>query len=363
METKPLEAEIRRRIVAAGPMPVGEYMALCLTDPQHGYYTTRDPLGSGGDFITAPEISQMFGELIGLWTAAAWKQMGEPSLVHVIELGPGHGTMMKDALRAAKVMPGFVEAVAVHFIEINRALEARQKSTLADAPVPMTWHKALNDVPPGLSLIVANEFFDALPVNQAVKLASGWHHRCVGIDVSRRLVFTTASEPIPQFETILPPALRDAPLDSIFEWRDDRVAMDLGRRITDHGGMALVIDYGHSESALGDTLQAIGRHAFADVLVAPGTIDLTAHVDFEALARAVEGMGADTYGPFVQAEFLRRLGIETRAARLKAKAGPTAAADIDRALARLIGAGRGGMGMLFKAAAFAHPKLGAPPAF
>ena len=196
-----------------------------------------------------------------------------------------------------------------------------------------------------------------------MKLESGWHQRCVGIGDDGRLAYMLAREPIAQFTALLPPALREAPLDSMFEWRDDKPAMDLGRRIADHGGAALVIDYGHSESALGDTLQAVGRHAFADVLAAPGTIDITAHVDFEALAHAVTAMGAEAYGPIVQAQFLRRLGIETRAASLKAKATHEGQAAIDLALVRLIGAGRGGMGMLFKAAGFSHAKLGAPPGF
>ena len=362
-ETTPLEIDIRRRIAAAGPMPVGEYMALCLFDPAHGYYTTRDPLGSGGDFITAPEISQMFGELIGLWMAAVWKQMDSPPNVRVIELGPGRGTMMKDALRALKVMPGFSEAIALHLIEVNPVLEAQQQRALAQGSTPVAWHKSLNDVPPGPSIVVANEFFDALPVNQAVKTESGWHHRCVGIGADGKFAFTVGGDVIPQFASVLPPALREAPAGSIFEWRDDRMAMDLGRRIADNGGAALVIDYGHSESAVGDTLQAVGRHAYADALSAPGTIDLTAHVDFEALAHAVEAMGPNSYGPIVQAQFLRRLGIETRSATLKAKATHGGQAEIDLALARLIGAGRSGMGMLFKAAGFTHPRLGVPPAF
>jgi len=359
----PLEVEIRRRIKAAGPMPIGEYMALCLFDPEHGYYTTNDPLGAGGDFITAPEISQMFGELIGVWMAAVWKQMGSPESVRLIELGPGRGTMMKDALRALKVMPGFNEAISLHLVEINPLLMSQQQRTLEHVTLPIAWHSALSEVPDGPSIIVANEFFDALPVNQAVKREDGWHTRCVGIGAENQLAFAIAPEPIPQFDSVLPPALHDVPADSIFEWRDDKSAMDLGRRVADNGGAALVIDYGHSVSVVGDTLQAVGRHAYFDVLTAPGTIDITALVDFEALANAVEAMGAEAYGPIVQARLLRRLGIETRAEALKTKASHATANDIDLALARLIGAGRSGMGMLFKAAAYTHPSFGTPPAF
>ena len=361
-KTSPLEIEIRRRIAAAGPMPVGEYMALCLGDPTHGYYITRDPLGARGDFVTAPEISQMFGELIGLWMAAVWKQMGAPDHIRIVELGPGRGTLMNDALRAARAMPGFRDALALHLVEISPVLRAQQERTLS--ALPATWHAALDEVPKGAAIIVANEFFDALPVNQAVKIDGGWHERQIEIDPSGKLAFTVAREPLPHFEQLLPPAVREAPERSVFEWRADSVAMDLGRRIADEGGAALVIDYGHAESAAGETLQAVGQHAFADPLTAPGGLDLTAHVDFQALGRAVEAMGAHAFGPIEQSQFLHRLGIETRAAALKAKASSHAAvADIDAALARLIGRGRTGMGTLFKVAAFAQSSVGVPPGF
>lgn len=362
-DAAPLEAEIRRRIKAGGPMPVSEYMALCLGHPQYGYYTTRDPLGARGDFITAPEISQMFGELIGLWMAATWMKMGSPQNVRLIELGPGRGTLMKDALRALNVMPGFRDAVVVHLIEINPVLRVQQERTLQGPSTPVFWHNSLDEVPEGPGIVIANEFFDALPVCQAVKTARGWHERCVAIDGDGKLTFTQATDPIPKFETILPARVRDAPLDSIFEWRDERAAMGLGRRIAKNGGAALVIDYGHAESDVGDTLQAVGRHAFADPLMTPGEIDLTAHVDFQALKRAVEAMGPAGYGPIDQSLLLRRLGIETRAAKLRERALPTAAAQIAAAMARLTGYGRSEMGGLFKAVAFAPRSLGAPPAF
>jgi NADH dehydrogenase [ubiquinone] 1 alpha subcomplex assembly factor 7 len=360
----PLEIEIRRRITAAGPMPVGEYMALCLGDPEHGYYTTRDPFGTRGDFTTAPEVSQMFGELIGLWMAAVWKQMGAPENIRIIELGPGRGTLMSDALRAVQVMPGFREAIALHFVEISPVLEAQQERKLENLGTPMSWHPALEDVPKGPAIIIANEFFDALPVNQAVKSDGGWHERQIEIDSNDNFAFTFARDPILHFDMLLPAAVREAPERSIFEWRDGRVAMELGRRIADNGGAALVIDYGHADTAVGETLQAVGQHAYADPLTLPGNIDLTAHVDFQALGRAVEAMGANGYGPLDQSQFLQRLGIDTRAAKLKAAAASrAAAAEIDLALARLVGSGRSAMGTLFKAACFAHPSIGVPPAF
>jgi len=243
-------------------------------------------------------------------------------------------------------------------------LRAQQERTLNALPLSMSWHAALEEVPKGPAIVVANEFFDALPINQAVKIDGGWHERQIAIDANGNLAFTVAREPLPHFEQLLPPAVRAAPEPSIFEWRADTVAMELGRRIANDGGAALAFDYGHAESATGETLQAVGQHAYANPLTAPGTIDLTAHVDFQALARAVEAMGANAFGPIEQADFLRRLGIETRAAALKAKAtSRTIVADIDSALARLIGRGRTGMGALFKVAAFAHPALSVPPGF
>jgi SAM-dependent MidA family methyltransferase len=359
----PLETEIRRRIAIGGPMPVAEYMALCLFDRQHGYYVTRDPFGARGDFTTAPEVSQMFGELIGLWMSTVWKQIGAPENIRLIELGPGRGTMMKDALRAVQIVPEFRAAIVVHLVEISPLLQGQQERTLEGAGVPMFWHAALADVPKGPAIIVANEFFDALPVNQAIKTERGWHERRIQIDSSDHLAFTIAPEPIPFFQTLLPPALREARTGAIYEWRGDTAAMEIGRRIADDRGAALVIDYGHTESGIGETLQAVGQHAYADPLTMPGGLDLTAHVDFQALVRAVEAMGATGFGPIEQSQFLRRLGIEQRASALKAKATRATAAEIDLALARLIGQQRTAMGELFKVAAFAHPSVGVLPGF
>ena len=357
----PLENEIRRRILAGGAMPIAEYMALCLFDPDHGYYTTRDPFGARGDFITAPEISQMFGELIGIWTSAVWRQMGAPENVRLIELGPGRGTMMKDALRALQIVPEFRKALVVHLVEGSPLLQKQQQATLEGLDVPMFWHSALADVPQGPVIIVANEFFDALPVNQAIKTDRGWHERRIEVDAADRFAFTIAPEPIPFFQSLLPPPLHSVRAGAIFEWRSDVEAMEVGRRVADGRGAALVIDYGHTESGLGETLQAVGQHAYADPLGMPGELDLTAHVDFQALARAAEAMGVKSFGPIEQSLFLRQLGIEQRAHSLKAKAKNPAV--IDQALARLVGQNRAAMGELFKVVAFAHPSVGAPPGF
>ena len=358
-----LGEELRRIIKAEGPITVARFMALCLSHPVHGYYMRGDPFGRGGDFTTAPEISQIFGELLGLWTLALWEQMGAPERVLLVELGPGRGTLMADALRAARIAPAFLHAVSVHLVETSPTLRQRQGETLAGISVPVAWHETLETVPEGPLFAVANEFFDALPVHQAVRTADGWHGRCVGLDGEGRLAFGIAPFPLPGFEATLPPKVRDAPPGAIYEWRSDAIATELGRRIAAHGGAALVLDYGHGESGTGDTLQAVQRHAFADPLAEPGEADLTAHVNFAALRRAGSRAGAATYGPVGQGAFLRRLGLGERAAALKRNATAAQARDIDLAAARLAGSGRGEMGELFKALAFSSPGLGVPPGF
>ena len=348
-----LEAEIRRIIETGGPIPVADYMRLCLGHPRHGYYVTRDPLGAGGDFITAPEVSQMFGELIGAWTATVWRQMGSPD-VRLIELGPGRGSLMADALRAARALPEFLAAVSVHLVETSPVLRAAQEAKLAGARCPVAWHAQLEDVPEGRCIAIANEFVDALPVDQFVRDRDGWHMRMVGI-VDDRLAFVVAPDALPGRRDI------EASTGAILESRHDQPVAALAQRIARHGGAALVIDYGHGTTGFGDTLQAVRGHRYADPLAAPGEADLTTQVDFAALGRTALRAGAQAHGPVTQGEFLRRLGIEARAARLKANATPQQAADVDAALARLTASDR--MGELFKALAIAHPALGMLPAF
>lgn len=358
-----LESEIRRLIMIAGPMPVAEYMGLCLGHPTFGYYISHDPLGSSGDFTTSPEISQMFGELLGLWAAAVWRQMGAPAKVRLIELGPGRGTMMHDMLRAAYVVPDFRKAVAVHLVETSPALRHRQKQTLSKLDVPTAWHDTLAEVPEGPAIIVANEFFDAVPVNQAVKQTDGWHERVVGIDAGGELAFEIRPDVLKSFEQTLPPQVRMAEVGSIFEWRGDGPAFEIGRRVVHGGGGALIIDYGHSESMIGDTFQALRGQRKADPLAAPGLSDVTAHVDFQALGAAAESIGARVHGPVEQAALLRRLGIEQRATNLKKVAPADKAAAIDLALGRLTAGGPTGMGTMFKALGLSAPEIAALPGF
>jgi SAM-dependent MidA family methyltransferase len=363
MAASPLEIEIRRRIKLAGPMPVRQFMTLCLTHPEHGYYMTRDPLGRSGDFVTAPEISQVFGELIGLWAASVWHLMGQPENVRLVELGPGRGTMMLDALRAAQVVPAFRTAIVVHFVEISPVLRHRQQIAFSATDVPVVWHQSFDEVPEGPAIVLANEFIDALPINQAIKQLNGWYERVVEIDSDGNLAFGIANEQIPLLDQLVPPAVRDAPLGAIYEWRTDSLALALGQRVKHQGGAALLIDYGHSKSAAGDTLQAISGQAHANPLTSLGEADMTAHVDFEAVARAAESMGARMRGPVTQAAFLKSLGIEKRAMALKAYVQKEKAAEIDTAVKRLIAEGNTEMGKLFKVLAIADPKLGSLPGF
>ncbi len=364
MATTPLEAEIRRRIALAGPMPVRQYMELCLSHPVHGYYTTRDPLGRDGDFITSPEISQVFGELLGLWAASAWHQMGQPENVRLVELGPGRGTMMLDALRAVQVVPAFRAAIVLHLVEISPALQQRQQQAMAALDVPMMWHQTFDEVPDGPAIVLANELFDALPVNQAIKQFNGWYERVVEIDADGNLAFGIANEVIPLFDQLVPRSMRDAPIGAIYEWRADNLPLALSRRLVHQGGAALVIDYGHVESAPGDTLQAVGGHAFVNPLAVarrgrpdrPRRFPGAWRSPPKAWARACTG-------PIEQAEFLRNLGIEKRAAALKALASPEKAAEIDSAIKRLLGEGRTEMGKLFKVIGIAIRRSARLPGF
>ena len=355
-EYSPLQAELKKLIKSSGPMPVWRYMELCLTHPDHGYYISRDPLGREGDFTTAPEVSQMFGELLGLWVGSVWKAMGSPSLLRLIELGPGRGTMMADALRALRVLPPLYQALSIHLVEINPVLRERQKAALSGVR-HIEWHDRIDEVPDGPAVILANEYFDVLPIHQAVKRETGWHERTVEIDDGGKLAFGFAPDPMPRFEVLLPPLVRAAPVGAVFEWRSDTEIMKIATRMRDEGGAALIIDYGHVRSDAGDTFQAIARHSFADPLKNPGQADVTAHVDFQALARAAEDLGARVHGPVPQGDFLKSIGIETRAVTLMAKASHEVSEDISSALKRLTDSGRGGMGSMFKVLAVSQPSL------
>jgi NADH dehydrogenase [ubiquinone] 1 alpha subcomplex assembly factor 7 len=347
----PLADTLRESIALEGPITVERYMSLCLSH----YYATRDPLGLGGDFTTAPEISQMFGELISLWMLEVWNGMRRPAECRLVELGPGRGTLMADLLRATKLLPDFKAAATVHLVETSPSLRQRQQAALAASGFSLHWHDRLEDVPPGPTLLVANEFFDALPVRQFVGTERGWCERLVGLE-GGNLIFGLRPEP----EPALGKPLR---LGDILEW--PAAAIDvmsgLARRLARDTGAALILDYGYWGPAFGDTLQALKAHKPVDPLEEPGEADLTTHVDFHRLAQAAVAGEARAHGIVTQGDFLQTLGIEARAAALKSRATPPQAAGIDQALARLTERGATGMGDLFKVLAVTHEGIAAVP--
>lgn len=349
----PLARRLAARIAAQGPITLADYMAECLLDPRHGYYATRDPFGAAGDFTTAPEISQMFGELLGLCLAQCWLDQGRPPRIALAELGPGRGTLMADMLRAMRAVPGLSTAAEVHLVEASPTLRARQRQTLGDRAV--TWHDSVADLP-GLPLyLVANEFFDALPIRQFVRAGPGWAERQVGLRggalapglapplplaaLAHRLAGTSDGDVVE-----LCPAL-------------PAIAEAIAARIARFGGVAIVADYGGWRS-LGDTFQAVQDHRPADPFAAPGEADLTAHVDFEAVARAFGAGGGAATAMSAQGAFLRRLGIDARAERLAR--GLTGAALETHIAAHRRLTDPAEMGELFKVIA-CHPAGSAPP--
>lgn len=359
----PLVEILRRRIKETGPIGVDEYMAAALGHPDHGYYMGRDPLGRAGDFITAPEISQVFGELVGAWCAVAWEQMGRPDPVVLAELGPGRGTLMADALRATRSRPAFLAAARLSLIETSPVLRDLQRRTLADAhpDVIPHWHHRLDETAAAPLLLIANEFFDALPIRQYVRNGGEWRERRIGL-AGNRFAFVLGEATIPTAAAVRP-GWATALDGTIVEVCPAAIAVVrlIAQRVRRHGGAALIIDYGDALGQPGDTLQSVHRHAFHDVLDRPGEADLTAHVDFAALADAAEAEGAQVWGPLPQGIFLSRLGIEVRTRRLAASAAPERAAELMAGYHRLVRPSA--MGLLFKAFVVASPTLSPPPGF
>jgi SAM-dependent MidA family methyltransferase len=341
----PLARVLVERIARNGPISIRDYMDACLHDSEHGYYRTRTAIGAGEDFITAPEISQVFGELIGLWAAVVWQQMGSPAPVRLVEIGPGRGTLLRDALRAARAVPAFREAVEVVLVEPNTALQTVQHTTLAGIDRPVRWcadlSAAADDHATTPTIVIANEVLDVIPVTQFQRTATGWVERGIGVNDAGRLVFGIVGPAVP------PDVAVDARPSDIIELRDVSAFTAPLRRLADGGPLAaLFIDYGYEGPAVGDTLQAVRAQSYEDPLAAPGAVDLTAHVDFAAFASDVRALGLAVDGPRPQAAFLGGLGILERTSRLMA-ANPAAAASLEAATARLIAPT--GMGAHFKA--------------
>jgi NADH dehydrogenase [ubiquinone] 1 alpha subcomplex assembly factor 7 len=349
-------------------------MVEALAHPVFGYYRQAPAVGAAGDFVTAPEISQMFGELIGAWLADRWMAIGRPDPVRLVELGPGRGTLLTDALRATRRVPGFHAALRLHLVEIDATLRNLQRAALAGTIRDPEWHERFEDVPDDAPmLLVANEFFDALPVRQLVRTASGWCERMIGLARTAdradqpmddpAFAFAVAPGPSPLAALLDATAHAGAPVGAVAELSPAGLSVMhvMADRLMRHHGAALIVDYGYDADRHGDTLQAVHRHAKVGIFDRIGQSDLTAHVDFAALARAARQAGAAIDGPVSQGDFLRTLGIAQRAQALRARASPQQAADIDAGMARLIAPDR--MGTLFRVLAVRDPVTPPAPGF
>ncbi|MGI9480335.1 MAG: class I SAM-dependent methyltransferase [Hyphomicrobiaceae bacterium] len=358
----PLAGQLAREIATSGPIGVDTYIRRCLSDPQHGYYTTRSGIGRDGDFTTAPEISQAFGELIGLWAAVVWQQMGAPAQVNLVEFGPGRGELMSDALRAGRVLPGFLQAADLHLCEINPTFRRLQAEKLEASGMghAATWHDAWPDLAARPTIIIANEFLDTMPGTQwRCDRGGAWQEIRVGVDAKGQLDFISRSAEPPFLDD---PAVPPAPdPEAVLSWVD---TTELTQALSVQGAAAplaaLFIDYGHVMTTWGDTLQAVRGHQPEHPLCSPGEADLSLAVDFAAFQRAIEATGLAVDGPVTQAEYLGQLGIAERASKLMA-ANPARANEIESAVFRLMAAP--GMGTRFHAIAVRSTTLDALPGF
>jgi len=359
--TTPLGEKIARLIRLNGPIGVADYFSLCLADPDYGYYKVREPFGAEGDFITAPEISQLFGELVGVLLVTAWKAHGAPLPARIVEPGPGRGVLMADVMRVvSKLAPALAANATVEFVETSERLRELQSRALSASTSPVRWHDDIDTIEPGFTLLVANEFFDALPIRQFVSTDSGFRERVVALDDDDELVFSVGSASLD--DSLLPPYDAVSP-GTVFEVSPARnaVAAKIAERIERDGGAGLIIDYGHVRSGFGDTLQAVREHRYVSVLETPGEADLTSHVDFEMLAQAMRGV--HVMPVMTQGDFLLALGLLERAGRLGAGKDEDAQQQITAAVQRLAGDGSHDMGNLFKVMCVTSDKLELAPFF
>ena len=351
----PLGQRIAAMIQETGPMSVAEYMHLCLNDPRHGYYPNQTAIGREGDFITAPEISQMFGELIGIWALAIWQAIGRPNPFILAEVGPGKGTLMADLLRATAKYPGFNQSAKVRLIETSPEMIREQKTRLAAYSANIAWLDDLDQIEDLPLILIANEFLDVLPLRQFLKTSEGWFEHCIGLNENGRLGWVTGAA-MPDLQKMPEPA-NEAPEGTIFETSPAREAwvQQLSERIVKFGGGALLIDYGHANSQLGATFQAVRDHKQVDPLDSPGLADLTAHVDFGALQEISTDIGAHASKILSQGEFLQMMGLAERAGALGADKSAKQRAEIRSQAERLVMPEQ--MGSLFKVMAIISPNL------
>jgi NADH dehydrogenase [ubiquinone] 1 alpha subcomplex assembly factor 7 len=361
LSADPISRRIARRIAAEGPLSIAAFMAMALHDPEDGYYARRSPIGVQGDFITAPEISQVFGELIGLWCILMWQRLGAPDPIILTELGPGRGLLIEDMLRAAAAVPAFRRALRLHLVEASPALRAEQKMRLSKlCPV---WVSRFEDLPEGPLLLVANEFLDALPIRQFVRGQAHWSERMVAVGDDNRLVFVDGPEN-PAASLVIPAVHRHSVRPgTVVEICPAAIAVaaGLGSRFARRPGAALFVDYGYFPSTSGSTLRALRRHCAVSPLATPGAADLSAHVDFAAFAEAACAVGAATFGPLPQGGFLTALGAAYRTAVLRARATSRERQTLDEGMKRLLDPDQ--MGTLFKAIAVTSPGMPPPPGF
>lgn len=356
-----LEEIIIAEILQNGPVSLARYIDLCLSHPAHGYYMSRDPFGFKGDFTTAPEISQMFGELIGLWCAQIWLDMGQPGKLGLVELGPGRGTLMSDALRAMKTIPGLHETLDIYLVETSPFLRKTQSKTLEKLCDRVTWLEDLNNLPNQTSIFIANEFFDALPVHQFQWNGTAWHERVIGLDDEHKLCIGLTPEPVlpaESFSTESPP--HSECIKEVCPATREIVA-NIAGRIRDSGGAALIIDYGYDDSDFGDTLQAVKKHKYVAITDSPGDADLTTHVDFGALRQVAHENDVKSFGPIGQGTFLEAMGIRTRAQALAKHASESQKSSIQSALKRLTDPAS--MGDLFRVLVLCSEGAAPPPPF
>lgn len=361
----PLARKIKEQIKRDKRMRVGEYVSNCLDDETYGYYRGRAGIGGSGDFVTAPEISQVFGELIGLWSAVVWQQMGSPKPCRLIEIGPGKGTMMRDALRAMRIVPGLMEAVEVVLIDVDPALIEMQKAALAEMPIKVEWLARIEDLQPaGASIVLGNEYLDTRGVQQYILSDGQVYERTVELDADGRLVFGRKDKPEAFDVERLGIEFGDLVDGAIIETQPNVQPMDALRRIAAAGPMAaLLIDYGQTgvaEVSVGDTLQAVRQHKYEHVLTSPGEADLTAQVNFTEVSQNGLDAGLMVDGPITQGEFLGRLGIIERASKLMG-ANPGKAGEIEAGVMRLMAPN--GMGTRFKVIGIRGPIVGKLPGF
>ncbi|MBL1404694.1 MAG: methyltransferase [Hyphomicrobiales bacterium] len=340
-----LAEKLKRGISVSGPISLAEYMHICMADPQYGYYKNQIAIGAKGDFITAPEVSQMFGELIGIWCIDIWQKLGAPNQFCLAELGPGKGTLMSDLLRAANIVPEFLSAANIVMVETSDLMRQAQKERLQDIDKNITWVSEVNDLPQMPTIVVANEFLDVLPVHQYVKSGDKWSERGVSVDDKDQLHDVLLAGTIE--EALLPKGAADEPQGSVYETSPAREAIIemLSATFLEHQGAALFIDYGHAISSFGDTFQALRSHGIADPLAEPGLADLTSHVDFERLAKCASRLNIE---PRIstQAEFLLAMGLIERAGSLGQMGDAQSQTQISNAVERL--ASDSQMGSLFK---------------